>query len=77
MIINLCLGNELSHGLDLKIKVRQYMYSNFGNENSKHVITPYYYVDQVAQSKFIIDNVNNEAYLANITDIVCYQCDVC
>ena len=37
----------------------------------------YCHVDQVALNKFINDNVNNEANQANITDIVCHQCDVC
>ena len=69
--------NLICHGFNLKIKVRQYMYYNFGSEYSKHVLTRNYYVDQVALSKFIIDNVNNEAYQANITDIDCHQCDVC
>ena len=40
-------------------------------------LTRNYYVDQVALNKFINDNVNNEANKANITDIVCHQCDVC
>ena len=79
IIIYLCLHpeNELSHGFYLKIKVRQYMYYNFGSEYSKHVLTRNYYVDQVALNKFINDNVNNEANQANITDIVCHQRDVC
>ena len=55
-------GNLICHGFDLKIKVRQYMYYNFGSEYSKYVIN---------------DNVNNEAYEAIITDIDCHQCDVC
>ena len=76
MIINLCL-DQFSYGFDLEIKVRQYMYSNFCSENLKHVITRNYYVYQVALSKFINDNVNNEAYQANITDNDCHQCDVC
>ena len=69
--------NLICHGFDLKVKVRQYMYYNFGSEYSKHVLTRNYYVDQVALNKFINDNVNNEANQANITDIVCHQCDVC
>ena len=70
-------GNLMCHGFDLKIKVRQYMYYNFGSEYSKHVLTRNCYVDQVALNKFINDNVNNEANQANIADIVCHQYDVC